>query len=81
MKMIEALKEEIKNSLKEIEGKSSKKWKKSINFLQKAKKNKQVMETVQDLKIEIEAIKKTQTDGILEIENFGLNEEELQMQV
>ena len=35
---------------------------------------KQVMEinkTVQDLKMEAEAIKKTQTEGILEIENLG----------
>ena len=27
--------------------------------------------TFQDLKIEIEAIKKTQTEGILEMENLG----------
>ena len=46
-----------------------------INPLKKAKKVKKkikkVKETVQDLKIEIEAIKKTQTKGILEMEKLG----------
>ena len=32
---------------------------------------KQVMETVQDLKIEMEAMKKTQTEGPLDMENLG----------
>ena len=41
--------------------------------VKKVKKNKQLKEmnkTIQDLKIEIEAIKKTQTEGILEKENL-----------
>lgn len=37
MKMIEALKMEMNNSLKEIEEKTTKNWKKSINSLKKAK--------------------------------------------
>lgn len=32
---------------------------------------KEISKTVQDLKVEIEAIKKTQTEGILEMENLG----------
>lgn len=60
MKMIEALKTEMNNSLKEIEEKTTKNWKKSINSLKKAKKKiKQFKESVQDLKIKIEAIRKT----------------------
>ena len=39
MKMIEALKEEMKNSLIKVEEKANKKWKKSINSLKKTKKN------------------------------------------
>ena len=38
MKMIETFKEEIKNSLKEME-KKTKNWKKSINLLKITKKN------------------------------------------
>ena len=33
--------------------------------------SKEMNKTVQDLKMEIEAIKKTQTEGILEMENLG----------
>jgi hypothetical protein len=32
---------------------------------------KEINKTVQDLKVEIEAIEKTQTEGILEVENLG----------
>jgi hypothetical protein len=32
---------------------------------------KEINQTVQDKKMEIEAIKKTQTEGILEMENLG----------
>jgi hypothetical protein len=35
------------------------------------KKVKKINETVQDLKVEIEAIKKTQTEEILKMENLG----------
>ena len=37
---------------------------------------KEINKTVQDLKIEIEAIKKTQTEGILEMENLGKEQEQ-----
>ena len=37
----------------------------------KPRKNKHGKETIQDLKTEIETIKKTQTEGILEMENLG----------
>ena len=59
--MIEALKEEIRNSLKEVEEKTNKKWE-EINKSPKEKKEKevkQVKKMVQDLKTEIGAIKKT----------------------
>ena len=56
--MIEALKEEISKSLKETEENT-------------IKQVKEINKTVQDLKMEIEAIKKTQTEGILEMENLG----------
>ncbi|KAL6046108.1 hypothetical protein STEG23_023652 [Scotinomys teguina] len=66
-KVIEALKEEIKNSLKELEEKTNKK----IGRKQSQEKAiKQMKETVQNLKIEIETIKKTQTEGRLERENL-----------
>lgn len=44
MKMIEALKEEMKNSLKEVKKISNKNCKKSINPLKKGKKNNQTGE-------------------------------------
>ena len=49
------------NSLKEIEEKTNKNWKNLINpfFKSQEKTIKQVSETVQDLKTEVEAIKKT----------------------
>ena len=65
MKMMEAFKEEMKNSLKEIEEKTNKKLE-EIN-----KSLKQVKQTVQDLKTETEAIKKTQTKKILDLESLG----------
>ena len=62
--MFEALKEKKKDSLKEMEEKTNKKnWKKSTNLLKKAIK--QMKERIQ-----IETIKKTQTEGILEMENM-----------
>ena len=71
MKMTEAVKEEIKNSLKNWRKDKQKNGKKSINQEKKSRKNKQVKETAQDLKIEIEAIKKTKTKGILKMENWA----------
>ena len=60
--MFEALKEEMKNSLKE---KTNKNWKKSTNPLKKTKKKaiKQMKETIKR-----ETIKKTQTEEIIEME-------------
>lgn len=67
MKIIEALKEEMKKSLKEVEDKTNKNKKNSINLLKKTRKTiKQAEETVQDAKTEIEAVKKAQREGILE---------------
>ena len=64
MNMIETFKEEVKNSLKEIEktNRNLEDTDKSLKENQ-AKVSKQVKETVQDLKIEIKVIKKTQTNG------------------
>ena len=61
MKMIQALKEEMKISPKQVEEKTNKKWKKikkSHNESQEKKTMKQLKETAQDLKTEIETIKK-----------------------
>ncbi|KAL6080965.1 hypothetical protein STEG23_016230 [Scotinomys teguina] len=67
-KVIEALKEEMKNSLKELEEQTNKKLEENKESQEKAIK--QMKKTVQDLKIEIETIKKTQSEGRLEIENL-----------
>ena len=76
MKVIETLKQDMKNSLKEMDEKNNKKFeemnksfKGTIGNQEKAIK--QVMETVQDLKTEIEVMKKTQTDGRLDMEHLG----------
>ncbi|KAK7831571.1 hypothetical protein U0070_015083 [Myodes glareolus] len=75
MKIIEELKQEVKICRKEMEDKYNKKFEemsKSINETlgNQEKTIKQAMETVQDLKIEIEAMKKTQTEGRLAMENL-----------
>ncbi|KAL6094207.1 hypothetical protein STEG23_000592 [Scotinomys teguina] len=64
-KVIEALKEKMKNSLKELEKQTNKKLEES-----KEKAIKQMKETVKDLKMEIQTIKKIQSEGKLEIENL-----------
>lgn len=56
-KMIEAFKEEMNRSLKEIQENT-------------IKQVKEVNKTVQDLKMKIKAIKKTQSERILEMENL-----------
>ena len=66
MRMIEAFKEEMNKSLKEIQ-------KNTI------KQVKEMSKTVQDLKMETEAIKKTQTEEFLGMENLA-REQELQTQ-
>jgi hypothetical protein len=58
MKMIEAFKEEMNKSLLKI-------IRSTIQHV------KEMNKIVQDLKMEIEAIKKTQTEGILEMVNLG----------
>jgi hypothetical protein len=58
MRMMESLKEKMNNSLKEIQE----------NIIKHVKK---MNKTVQDLKMEIEAIKKIQTEVILEMKNLS----------
>ncbi|KAL6038664.1 hypothetical protein STEG23_001649 [Scotinomys teguina] len=60
-KVIEALKEEMKNSFKELEEQTNKKLEENKESQEKAIK--QMKETVQDLKIEIKTIKKIQSEG------------------
>jgi chromosome segregation ATPase len=57
-KQVEALKEETHKSLKEIEENTS-------------KQVKQLNKTIQDLKMEVGSLKKTQSDTALEMENLG----------
>jgi chromosome segregation ATPase len=57
-KQVEALKEETQKSLKELEKNTTKQVKK-------------LNKTIQDLKMEIETIKKSQRETTLEIENLG----------
>jgi predicted nucleotide-binding protein (sugar kinase/HSP70/actin superfamily) len=56
--MTEVLKEEMTKSLKEVYENTNKQWK-------------EMNKTVQDLKVEIESIKKTQREGNVEINNLG----------
>jgi hypothetical protein len=58
MKMIEDFKKDISNFLKEIQENTT-------------RQGKELNETIQDLKIEIEILKKTQRNTALEIENLG----------
>jgi hypothetical protein len=58
IKRIKTFKLVINKSFKEIQGNT-------------IKQVKEMNKTLQELKIEIEAIKKTQTEGILEMENLG----------
>ena len=76
MKAIESLKQDMNNFLKEMEEKYNKKFgemSKSVNDTlgNQEKTIKQVTETVQELKTGIEAMKKTQTEGRLDMENLG----------
>ena len=64
IKMIEVFKEETNKSLKEIQ-ESTIKHEKEIN------------KTVQDLKMKIEAIKKIQTEGTVDMKNLGKRTEKL----
>ena len=91
MKAIESLKQDMNNSLKELDEKYNKKieemskemdekynkkfeeMSKSVNDTlgNQEKTIKQVKETVQELKTEMEAMKKTQTKNWLDMENLG----------
>jgi hypothetical protein len=69
MMLVEDFKKEINNSLKEIQYTA-----KQVEVLKEENTTKQVMElnkTIQDLKIEVETIKKTQRHTTLEIETLG----------
>jgi hypothetical protein len=80
MMMVEDIKKDFNNSLKEIQENTSKQAEdlkveaqKSLKDLQE-NKTKQMMEvnkTIQDLKWEVDTIKKTQSESTLEIENLG----------
>ncbi|ERE84459.1 GTPase IMAP family member 3-like protein [Cricetulus griseus] len=69
--MIENLKEEIRKSFREMEEKMNQKMQ-EIKESQKSQENtiKQLKKTVQDLKTELDTIKKTQTEGMLEVEKL-----------
>jgi chromosome segregation ATPase len=80
MMMIEDFKKDINNSLKEIQentGKQiealKKETQKSLKELQKntIKQTKKRNKTIQDLKMELETIKKPQRETTLELENLG----------
>ena len=78
--MIEDFKKDINNSLKEIQENTGKQvealkeeTQKSLKELQEntTKQVKELNKTIQDLKMEIETIKKSQRETTLEIENLG----------
>ena len=76
LKAIESLKQDMNNSLKELDDKYNKKFeeiRKSLNdtLRNQEKTIKQVRETVQEWKTYMEAIKKTQTENWLDMENLG----------
>jgi hypothetical protein len=81
MMMIEDIKKDIKNNfLKERRGKTGKQLEalkeetqKSLKELQedKIKQTKERNKTIQDLKMELETIKKSQSETTLELENLG----------
>jgi F0F1-type ATP synthase membrane subunit b/b' len=80
MKMIEDFKNDIKNSLKEIQQNTSKQVEvfkeemhKTLKEVQEnaIKQVKELNKTIQDLKLEVESLKKTQRETALEKENLG----------
>ncbi|KAK7815479.1 hypothetical protein U0070_005591 [Myodes glareolus] len=77
MKVLETIKQDVKNSFKEMEEKTNKKVEEMNKSFKDTQENeekeiKQVMETVQDLKTEMEAMKKTQTERWQDMENLVL---------
>jgi esterase/lipase len=84
MMMVENIKKDFKNSLKEIQENTAKKVEDLKEEAQKSLKElqenttKQVMElnkTIQDLKREVDTILKTQSEATLEIETLGKKSE------
>jgi phage-related protein len=80
MMMVEDIKKDFNNSLKEIQENTAKQVKdlkeETQKFLKELQENttKQVMElnkTIQDIKREVDTIKKTQSEATLEIETLG----------
>ena len=75
MKIIEELKQEVKNCCKEIEitNKKVDEMNKSLKDTQEKQEEaiKQAMETVQNMENKMEVMKKTQTEGRLGMENLG----------
>ena len=75
MKMIEELKQEVKNCHKEMEITKTKvdEMRKSLidNLENQETARKNIRETVQDLKNEMELMKKTQIEGRLGMKNLG----------
>ena len=80
MKIVEEIKKDFNNSLKETQDNTAKQVEDRKEEAQKSLKElqenttKQVMEsnkTIQDLKREVDTIKKTQREATLEIENLG----------
>ena len=72
MMLVEDIKKEFNNSLKEIQENTAK----EVNVFKEIQENttKQVMEmnkTILDLKREVDTIKKTQSEAMVEIENLG----------
>jgi predicted nucleic acid-binding Zn-ribbon protein len=87
MMMVEDIKKDFNNSLREIQENTAKQVKDLKEQAQKSLKEleenttKQVMElnkTIQDLKREVDTIKKTQSEAMLEIENLGEKRRSLQ---
>ena len=70
MKMIEALKEKMNNHLNQIQENTIKELE-PFKEENKIKQAKEINDTVQDLKMKIESIKKTQIDVTMEMENLG----------
>jgi ABC-type uncharacterized transport system substrate-binding protein len=80
MMMVEEIKKEFNNSLKEIQENTVKQVEdlkeeaqKSLKELQEntTKKVVELNKTIQDLKKEVDTIKKTQSEAMLEIKNLG----------
>ena len=67
--MIKAFREEMNKSIRETQENTTNKSLKDTQK-NKIKQMKKINKSVQDLKVEIEAIKKTQSEEILEMENL-----------